>query len=144
MSQCPFCNNEIIDTQSIYSTDKVNVLYNIRPGKNYGRCLATPKRHVETLAELTEEEAKELFAVVWLISKKLRTELNPIAMNYGFNEGEFAGQSVPHLHFHIMPRYKDDGMPEYHLFHRPDDKKRNLTPEEMSKYVNEFRKLLKE
>jgi histidine triad (HIT) family protein len=142
MKNCPFCSEEITDAESIYKTDQVNVLYSLRPGKNKGRCFVAPKRHVETLGELSLKEAEHLFGVVWEVSNKLRDYLKPKGMNYGFNEGAIAGQSVKHFHFHIIPRYEYDGMSEYHLFHRPDVDKMNLTREEMAPYIKEFRNVL--
>lgn len=142
MKNCPFCDEKITESQSVYETETVNVLHNIRPGKNRGRCIVIPKRHVENLGQLTKDEAEDLFGVVWEVSNKLREALRPIAINYGFNEGEFAGQFVEHFHFHIMPRFKDDEMPEFHLFHRPSGKKKNLTLEEVGKFAKEFRDIL--
>lgn len=143
MLDCPFCNPKIINSQMILKTRNEYVLYNIRKGKTRGRSIVIPKRHVSTLGELSVEEAKSLFETVWLVSNRLREYLKPDGINYGFNEGKIAGQTVFHLHFHIMPRYEDDGMPEFHLFHSDPDKKTRFTDEELVQLVEEFRNVFK-
>lgn len=142
MSDCPFCNPRIIKRQLMLETENEYVLYNIRKGKTRGRSFFVPKRHVSSLGELSVEEAGSLFETIWLVSNRLCEYLKPQGINYGFNEGEIAGQIVFHLHFHIMPRYEDDGMPEFHLFHGDPQTKSNFTEKELVPFVEEFKKVL--
>lgn len=139
---CPFCNNEIIEKQKIYETDSEYVLYNIRPA-NKGQCIVVPKRHVQNIRELSESEAGSLFKTVRSVSVILEEYLHPDAFNYGFNEGIYSGQTVEHLHFHIMPRFKGDTLPEFHLFHRDPKTKKDLSDDELKPSVQEFRKIFK-
>jgi diadenosine tetraphosphate (Ap4A) HIT family hydrolase len=46
MKKCPFCDSEIINRQKVYETKNELVFYNLKPGKNHGRCVVFPKRHV--------------------------------------------------------------------------------------------------
>ncbi|NQU77563.1 HIT family protein [Candidatus Falkowbacteria bacterium] len=138
---CPFCDKEIIATQKIYETQTEYVIYNIRPA-NKGHCLVVPKRHVQNITQLTDEEAASLIKTVKYIYKKLKEHLNPVGFNNGFNDGEYAGQTVEHFHFHIIPRFKNDNLPEFHLFHRDPKTKRNFSDEEIKPFVEEFRKIL--
>ena len=138
--QCPFCNKERIDKQKIHETKTEYVIYSCRPA-NKGQCLVIPKRHVKNIRELSPEESASLLKTVRLVSIKLHEYLKPAGFNYGFNEEECSGQSIEHLHFHIMPRYKDDTLPRYHLFHRHPDTKRNLSDEELKPFIQEFRGL---
>lgn len=139
--ECPFCNLEIIEQQKVFENKLVYVLSNIRPAAK-GHCLVIPKRHVENVKMLSDHEAEQLFSTVKMVSQKLTDALQPIGCNYGFNEGTYAGQSVSHFHFHIMPRFKDDNVREYHVFHRLPENKLNLSQEELSMVVDELRKML--
>lgn len=140
MSYCPFCDANVTSKQSFYETETEYAIYNISP-VNIGQCLVVPKRHVASIHELTDKEAESLFKTVKLVAGKLKEYLSPESFNYGFNEGSYAGQTVFHFHFHILPRFLDDSMQEYHLFHRDPETKIKLTEEEMETKVLEFRNL---
>lgn len=137
---CPFCDENVIKNQSIFGTENEYVIYNISPA-NKGQCVVVPKRHVENIRELTDKEAESLFKTVKIVSKKLKEYLKPIGFNFGFNEGSYAGQRVFHFHFHILPRFENDAVSKYHLFHRKPEDKISLTEEEMIFSVEEFRKI---
>lgn len=139
MKKCPFCIKN--HRHKIYETKTEYVIYNLRPGKNKGRCCVIPKRHVKNIREFSEIEAASLFKTVRLVSLKLAEHLKPVGFNYGLNEGKIAGQSYEHLHFHIIPRYKNDGLSEFHPFHRDPKTKRNLSDRELRPLVEEFRRL---
>lgn len=140
---CPFCDKKIIEKHKIYETDNEYVLYNIRAA-NKGQCLVVPKRHVKNIKELNDSEVSSLLKTVKFVSSLLDKKLKPIGFNYGFNEGNYSGQTVEHFHFHIMPRFEGDNLPEFHLFHRSPEIKRNLSDEELKPFVEEFRELFKE
>lgn len=140
IKKCPFCDSEIIATQTIFETENEHVFYNLSP-KTKGQCLVVPKRHVENVRELNDKEAQSFFQTVKMVSEKLNKHLSPQGFNYGFNEGAKAGQTVFHLHFHIMPRYDDDGVETFHVFHRRPEDKKFLTPEEIKPFVDEFKAL---
>lgn len=142
MNNCPFCNKEIISKQKVYETKNEYVLYNRRKTKCIGRCLVIPKKHVATLHDLSIDEAKSLFGTVWYVARKIRDHYKPLGVNYGFNEGDIAGQTVFHLHFHILPRYKEDGIPEFHLFHGDPAKKGIFKTDEFNKLALELRDVL--
>lgn len=140
MNDCPFCNAELMSKSIIYETSTEYVKYNIRK-TNKGRCLVIPKRHVATLEKLSKEEVASLFQTVQLISNVLRDYLKPIGLNYGFNEGKYAGQTIKHLHFHILPRFENDGLLEYHLFHGKPNSRTEYDKVELETLVDEFKKL---
>ncbi len=140
MAGCPFCDPKVIKEQKIYETETEYVIYSIRKA-NRGRCVVFPKRHIKTIRELSEKETASLLNTVKLVSEKLFEYLKPDGFNFGFNEGERAGQTIEHFHFHILPRFKDDPVPEFHLFHSDPRTKKNLTPEELQKLAREFKKL---
>ena len=73
-----------------------------------GHALLIPKRHVTTLSNLTHSEATALYYNIRYITELLMKKHNPNGFNIGVNQGEAAGQSIDHLHVHIIPRYTGD------------------------------------
>ena|SRR3989338_7552173 len=134
---CPFCDPINIERQGIFQTKSEIVLHNLYP-LTKGQVLVIPKRHVTSIRELTDSEAESLLRTVKLVSQKLKASLNPDGFNYGINEGSCAGQTVEHLHMHILPRFNADKIPHNHIFHK-EKKPENLTQEEMRKAVEELR-----
>jgi histidine triad (HIT) family protein len=137
MNSCPFCDPEVISKQKLFETTKEFVLYNIRK-TNRGRCLVIPKRHVVTLRELSDDELNSLVGTVKLVSTKLKSYLHPAGINYGFNEGIIAGQMIPHFHIHILPRFNNDHLMPYHLFHGNPKLTKDLNDQELTELVTEF------
>ena len=75
---------------------------------NPGHVLIVPKRHVKDYFELTKEEKNEIDNEIIFLKSKLDDEFHPDGYNIGINNGEAAGQTVFHLHVHLIPRYKHD------------------------------------
>jgi diadenosine tetraphosphate (Ap4A) HIT family hydrolase len=73
-----------------------------------GHALIVPRRHVESIWEVTKEEYADAFDLVRQVKDILQKEFAPQGFNIGVNCGEAAGQSVFHAHIHIIPRYAGD------------------------------------
>ena len=73
-----------------------------------GHTLIIPKRHIASLFEATEEERTALFDLLYAMRSRLQAELKPNGFNIGINDGAAAGQTVMHLHIHLIPRYTGD------------------------------------
>ena len=73
-----------------------------------GHTLVVPKRHFASFFDATEDELLAIGKAVQKAKVVLDDEFSPDGYNIGINVGEAAGQSVHHLHVHIMPRYKGD------------------------------------
>lgn len=73
-----------------------------------GHTLIIPKRHVATFFETTTEERLSMFELMDVAKRKLDAELDPAAYNIGVNDGLAAGQTIAHLHIHLIPRYAGD------------------------------------
>lgn len=73
-----------------------------------GHTLVIPKRVVATWFEATPEERRAILDLVDVIKRELDETLHPDGYNVGFNDGEAAGQTVMHLHVHVIPRYRGD------------------------------------
>lgn len=74
----------------------------------HGHCLLVPKNHFETLSDLPTDLVSSLFANVQLLTRAVETALNAEGSFVAMNNR--VSQSVPHLHVHIVPRKKKDGL----------------------------------
>lgn len=74
-----------------------------------GHTVVIPKVHHETIAELSEEELAALFRAARSAVNLLKRALHPDGFTIGINQGKAAGQAVPHLHVHVLPRFENDG-----------------------------------
>jgi diadenosine tetraphosphate (Ap4A) HIT family hydrolase len=79
-------------------------LYPVTPGHT----LVVPRRLVATWFEATREEKSALVDLVDAVKLALDAEFHPDGYNVGFNAGAAAGQTVMHLHVHVIPRYRGD------------------------------------
>lgn len=73
-----------------------------------GHTLVIPRRHVASLAELTADEAGAIWSLLAEARSGLDAEFRPDGYNVGVNDGRAAGQTVMHLHVHLIPRYEGD------------------------------------
>ena len=73
-----------------------------------GNTLLIPKRHTGSFFDLSEQERADLFALLDRAKRVLDAELQPQGYNIGINDGAAAGQTVPHLHVHLIPRFEGD------------------------------------
>ncbi len=106
MSQaCIFC--KLRDERIIGECEHTITFIDTYPASP-GHTLVIPKRHFATYFEATEDELLAIGKAVQKAKKILDEEYEPDAYNIGINNGEAAGQSVKHLHVHIIPRYKGD------------------------------------
>ena len=106
---CPFCvifNHDKVQ-RIIKQNDLAFVMRDGYPVSD-GHTLIIPKRHVASFFEISNDERQALFSLIDHSQKELDQEFNPDAYNIGINDGVSAGQTVPHLHIHLIPRYEGD------------------------------------
>lgn len=97
---CPFCS-----VGTLYSDSLVSVRFDAYP-VTAGHMLVTPRRHVSSLLDLTEEEYQALFAA-GLASMRKYCDAGD-GWNMGVNIGRSSGQTVEHVHLHLIPRRLGD------------------------------------
>lgn len=102
---CLFCHPK--PEEIIAETDHAVLITDTYPVSE-GHCLIIPRRHIKTYFECTEEENREFRELTLLAKKHLDENYSPDGYNIGCNNGLTAGQSVFHLHIHIIPRYEGD------------------------------------
>lgn len=108
---CIFCKlaNGEIPTNSIYEDEDFKVIMDISPASK-GHCVILPKTHAENLFEFPEEYCEKIMLVAKKCSKVLMNVLSCDGINVLQNNGEAAGQTVFHLHVHLIPRYEGDNV----------------------------------
>ena len=104
-NNCPFC--KIDDLYTIFETKKTIILSNKYPYSS-GHLLVVPKRHINDITKLTSKEREELFNLIDLSVYLLDIYMKPDGYNIGCSVGEIAGESIAHLHFHVLPRFSGD------------------------------------
>ncbi len=103
--ECPFCNIE--QDRLIYEDDLIIAFWDVYP-VSPGHTLLIPKRHVATWFDASEEEQIHLFHGVNRVREIIEERHSPAGYNIGVNVGQAAGQTVFHLHLHVIPRYGGD------------------------------------
>jgi diadenosine tetraphosphate (Ap4A) HIT family hydrolase len=73
-----------------------------------GHTLVVPKRHTGSFFDLSTQERDDLLVMLDRTKKILDDELQPQGYNIGINDGAVAGQTVPHVHVHLIPRFAGD------------------------------------
>lgn len=102
---CPFC------FPAPGEITRENELAYIRYDKypvSPGHLLIIPKRHVSSLFEITMPEQQALWDLLYAAKQELDESRAPDGYNIGINDGPAAGQTIPHLHIHLIPRYTGD------------------------------------
>lgn len=102
---CPFCpppSDRVVASNDLAVAIRDG--YPVSPGHT----LVIPKRHVASLVEVTKDEAAALWSLIAEARAQLDAELKPDGYNVGVNDGRAAGQTVMHLHVHLIPRYEGD------------------------------------
>jgi len=111
MTDCVFC--KIVDgdlpAYKIYEDGVCFAFLDINP-VNRGHVLLIPKDHYRDLLGVPESIMLHLSSKVKFLAPKILLAVNAIAFNLIINNGTVAGQAVPHLHYHIIPRFEDDNL----------------------------------
>lgn len=100
---CPFCG----EPEIIIENDLAFAHYDTYP-VSAGHCLLITRRHVAHYFEATDEEKAALWKLLEEVKPVIDREFGPDGYNVGVNVGAAAGQSIPHLHIHLIPRYAGD------------------------------------
>jgi superfamily II DNA or RNA helicase/diadenosine tetraphosphate (Ap4A) HIT family hydrolase len=104
-SRCPFCPPE--DGRVFHVGVLTFGLWDKFPVNN-GHALLAPKRHISSWFEATVDEQAELLSNIQLAKFAIEQKYRPDGFNIGINIGEVAGQTIPHLHVHVIPRFTGD------------------------------------
>jgi histidine triad (HIT) family protein len=110
MSECLFCRIAagLLPAEKVYESAAAVAFLDIMAAAR-GHTLVIPRAHAATLSELPDDAVGPLFVAVKAVMAKLDRALHPPAFNVGWNHGRGAGQHVPHLHVHLLPRFEPGG-----------------------------------
>lgn len=104
-SPCVFCDlpreRIVLETEFCLA---IRDAYPVSPGHT----LIVPRRHAASFFDITDDERTDLMNLLLLVRESLEREFAPAGYNIGINDGLAAGQTVPHLHIHLIPRYPSD------------------------------------
>jgi len=103
---CPFCVKEE-GRETIIENDLAYATYDKYPVST-GHALIIPKRHCCNYFDLTLVEQTSCWNLVNRVKEIITDSLHPDGFNIGINIGEAAGQTIPHVHIHLIPRYQGD------------------------------------
>ena len=107
---CPFC--QILDgnipARVVYEDEDVQAFLDANP-LSRGHTLVVPKRHHERVADMPDEERDAVFEALGRLGPSVQAAVDADGLNVGMNDGSAAGQEVPHVHGHLVPRFDGDG-----------------------------------
>lgn len=134
MNDCIFCKivNGDIPSYKIYEDDRVFAFLDIKP-LSKGHTLVLPKEHFENVFDIPKDLYAYMFEVAKNISANIKEKYEPEGIFINQNNGEMAGQSVPHIHIHVKPIYNESQK------NKEEDKRMQLSTEDMEKICNDLK-----
>lgn len=103
--RCPFCSPA--ESQVVRDSEYGWILRDQYP-VNPGHLLVVPRRHVASFFDLDPLEQADLLNLIVAAQRIVSAERHPDGLTIGLNDGEAAGQTVPHCHWHVIPRTVGD------------------------------------
>jgi histidine triad (HIT) family protein len=112
---CVFCRivAREIPAEVVHAEPEVTAFLDVQPLAD-GHVLVVPRAHVARLEDLEPAQADALLRSVVRLAGPVREALGAAGTTIGVNNGEATGQTIPHVHVHIVPRWPDDGAGSVH------------------------------
>ncbi len=109
--ECIFCRiiRGELDSATVYEDESTLAFLDLRQS-NEGHVLVVPRNHIEQIYDLDEDTASSLASTVCRVARAVRRVYAPEGLSIWQSNGPAAFQEVPHVHWHILPRYADDGL----------------------------------
>ena len=106
---CPFCNlaKHELPAIVVYEDDDLLAIMDLYPATP-GHVLVLPKQHIEDIYSLQEDLASRIMVTATKIARAIKQQLSPDGLNLIQSNELAAGQTIPHFHLHVVPRYKGD------------------------------------
>ncbi len=106
---CIFCKilSGDIPSTAVYEDDSFRAILDVNPAAR-GHVIILPKNHAANIFEITDEDVSKIMVVAKKIATALKKTYDCDGVNILQNNGEAAGQTVFHLHVHVIPRFKND------------------------------------
>lgn len=108
-TDCIFCNIVAgeIPARTVHEENGVIAFLDVNPLAP-GHTLVVPTDHHERLNDVPEESAMDLYATIHQLVPAVEASVDADGTTVAFNNGTAAGQEVPHVHCHVVPRFEDD------------------------------------
>ncbi|MBW1839216.1 MAG: HIT family protein [Deltaproteobacteria bacterium] len=109
MEECIFCKivKGEIPCKKVYENDKTLAFLDINP-RNKGHVLVIPKNHYLGITDMSDNDAAETIKTIKLVAAAQRDSIKTQGMSLLQSNGRVAGQMVPHIHFHLIPRTEEE------------------------------------
>lgn len=109
--ECLFCKiiQGKLPCEKIYEDDDILAFLDIYP-VNEGHVLVMTKEHFQSLLELPADRWSKLAMVIQRVASAVKEAYSSRGFNILLNDGGVAGQAIPHIHFHVIPRVYGDGV----------------------------------
>jgi len=110
METCPFCRirEGALSAHILHQDGEVLAFLDISPCTQ-GHTLVVPRRHAASLVECSPDTVAALFHAAVRVAGAIQRGLGAPGFTLGVNDGRAAGQEVPHVHVHVIPRYGGEG-----------------------------------
>ena len=105
MTECMFCT--LPETDILVENEMAVAIFDQFP-VNKGHVLIIPKRHLASLFDATQEEIMGIWKLLEVVKAELDKQFQADGYNVGVNVGAAAGQTIFHMHVHVIPRYHGD------------------------------------
>ena len=138
--ECIFCKIALkkIKTNIIIENDKAMAFLDAFP-LSKGHTLVIPKAHYSKIQELDENSSQSVFNLVWKISNPIEKATGVNSTTIAIHNGKEAGQEIPHVHIHLIPRKRGDGAGPVHSMFR---NKPDVNSFDMSSLVEDIKRNL--
>ena len=115
MEECLFCGIVAGDVPShtVYESETARAFLDVNPLAR-GHTVVVPRDHYERVDDVPDEVAGGLFRAVTAVVGAVEAAVDAPASTVAFNNGEAAGQEIPHTHCHVVPRFAGDGAGAVH------------------------------
>ncbi len=136
---CIFCKIAAgqIPSKTVYEDEKFRAILDISPASK-GHTIILPKHHADNIYELPEEDAAGIFVVAKKIAGAMKETMGCEGINILQNNGEIAGQTVFHLHVHVIPRYQEDNIAFSWQHGEPTEEELETTSEKIKQAIKAF------
>lgn len=107
--ECIFCNiaEKKSEAEILFEDDNIVAFLDIQP-INYGHALVVPKKHYDNFLTVPSNELADIVKATQFIAGAVKRSVKADGFNVITNNGDSAGQTVYHFHFHIIPRFNED------------------------------------
>jgi len=123
MQTCIFCKivEGELPSYKVYEDKDVLAFLDINPTKA-GHTLVIPKKHYANMEEVSEDDLKKVIVAVKKVGQSFKNGLGVDSYNIVENNDPAAGQIIPHIHFHLIPRYDNDKLKSWPQAPYPEGK----------------------